>query len=97
MIGVKNMEQSKSDFCFNEVEVSKFVKNGIVGILKTEKKIENTDILAEYGFDSIELIELIIDLEEQFHILIDDQELLPENFQTIDQITTLCMEKMEKS
>ncbi|NBI29828.1 acyl carrier protein [Chengkuizengella marina] len=89
------MEQSKYDYNLSEAEVSIIVKKNIIKILKTKENIENTDYLAEYGFDSIEMIELIIDLEEKFHILFDDEELLPENFQTINQITRLCMEKLE--
>ncbi|SDT35599.1 D-alanine--poly(phosphoribitol) ligase subunit 2 [Paenibacillaceae bacterium GAS479] len=51
-----------------------------------------TDLRNE-GLDSIKTIEFIVNLEVEFDIQIDDQDLLVENFSTINKVTKLLSEK----
>lgn len=49
--------------------------------------LENDTPLLESGIlDSLSLLRLLIYLEEVFHIAVDDFDIIPENFQTIDAI-----------
>ncbi|REK71601.1 acyl carrier protein [Paenibacillus paeoniae] len=48
--------------------------------------------LRNEGLDSIKTIEFIVNLEVEFDIEIDDQDLLVENFSTINKVTKLLSE-----
>lgn len=57
-------------------------------------KIENIDpkeSLYKKGIDSINMILIIDEIEEKFHIKIPDEELLMSNFETIEQISKLVI------
>lgn len=74
---------------FVESEISKNQKN---------MKIKNTDSLIEEGiFDSMALMKLISFLEENFKIQIAGDELVLENFENIDAITSFVNEKLTQS
>ncbi len=50
--------------------------------------------LIETGFiDSFEIVNLVVELEEMFGIDIDPEEIIPDNFQTVNAIINL-MEKL---
>jgi len=49
----------------------------------------------DHGIDSIKLVELIIDLEEEFDIEVDTGSLSHQNFATIDLITEYVTSKLE--
>jgi acyl carrier protein len=49
--------------------------------------LRNDTPLIETGIlDSLGLLSLLVFLEEQFHIWVDDYEVIPENFHTVDAI-----------
>ena len=50
------------------------------------KKLEYLDLVDDLGMDSITFISIVIEIEEQFSIKIPENELLIENFKTIDNI-----------
>lgn len=48
---------------------------------------ESTGLLGKgIGLDSIEIIQLVAALEEEFDLTIDDDDLLPDHFQTIGDL-----------
>ncbi|QMU78276.1 phosphopantetheine-binding protein [Streptacidiphilus sp. PB12-B1b] len=47
------------------------------------------DKLVDLGIDSLRLVELIIDLEQRFGIMIPDGEMLAENFSTVGSVSLL--------
>ena len=48
---------------------------------------ENTGLLGKgIGLDSIEIIQLIAALEEEFDLTIDDNDLLPDHFRTLGDL-----------
>ena len=49
--------------------------------LKNDTPLLESDIL-----DSLQILRLVLFLEEQFNISVDDFEVLPENFETVDII-----------
>ena len=54
---------------------------------------EDTDLL-EYGLDSMTCVEMVVNLEEEFGITVDEEDLLVENMSTISKIKDL-IEKYE--
>ena len=54
---------------------------------------ENTDLM-EYGLDSMTCVEVVVNLEEEFGITFDEEDLLVENMATIAGIKDL-VEKYE--
>lgn len=58
-------------------------------------KFKDTDNLIETGIiDSLGIQRLLLYLEAAFSIHISDDELIPDNFETIDAICSLCWEKL---
>lgn len=49
--------------------------------------------LRDEGLDSLKTIELIVNLEIEFDIQIDDEDLLVDNFSSISKIASLLSEK----
>ena len=49
--------------------------------------------LNKTGLDSVGMIELIHTIEDQFHIRISDEEVIPENFDSIRSVTRLLESK----
>lgn len=52
-------------------------------------KLEDKADLREHGLDSISSIELIVMLENEFNISVDDDDLLIDNFNTIEKLMIL--------
>ena len=64
----------------------------------TEGDVENIGIeeeLTEYNLDSLTAIELIVNLESVFDILIDDEDLLIENVSSIEKIIAVVNKCIE--
>jgi acyl carrier protein len=51
------------------------------------------DLLANEILDSLMIVELVSFLEERFRIRVSDDDLMPENFKTIDDIAALVAAK----
>ncbi len=51
--------------------------------------IKETDDLRDWGLDSLKSIDVIVALEDEFNIAIDDDDLLIENFNTVEKILKL--------
>ncbi len=47
---------------------------------------EDTDLLTDLGLESIQIVELVLSLEEEFGIEFDDDDLNPDNFQIVGSI-----------
>ena len=56
--------------------------------------IKNDDLLMESGIlDSLGVVELVTYLEQQFKIVVSDEDLVPENFQTIQHLANFLRRK----
>jgi acyl carrier protein len=51
--------------------------------------IENTDFITKGMLDSFDIISLVSDLEENFEIVVEGAQILPENFESIEAIFNL--------
>jgi acyl carrier protein len=56
---------------------------------------EETDIAGDLGADSLDLVEMIMMLEEEFGIVITDESIY--NYKTVGEITNFIEETLEKT
>lgn len=57
--------------------------------LNVNKEINDNDDLINLGLDSLKAIEIVVSIEEKFQIEIDDEDLLVDNFASINCIENL--------
>ena len=72
----------------------------IINTILTEKRFSDTitsdmNLSEDLGFDSLSLVELIVDLEDRFDIEIDESDLDPGLIKTVGQIYTLIDKYLE--
>lgn len=59
------------------------------------EEIENDkSLVTEYGVDSLNLLELVVGVEEEFGVQIGDTEFRVSNFETVDALADFLKEKM---
>lgn len=81
----KTIEQSVREF---------IVTNFLFG--DTSNRLSDQDSLLEKGIiDSTGVVHLVSFVEEAFGITVDDEEILPENFDTISRLTQFVQKKIE--
>lgn len=56
----------------------------------------DTDFIEEGMLDSFDVVSLVSELEENFNLLIDGEDIIPENFSTVEAIEAL-IKKSEKN
>lgn len=69
------------------------IREIIKDTLDTNKEIGIEEDLITVGLDSLNTVSLILELEDRFDIAFDDNELLTENFSSIEKIATNILEK----
>ena len=72
----------------------------VINSILTEKRFFDTiaadmKLSEDLGFDSLSLVELIVDLEDRFNIEIDESDLDPGQLKTVGQIYTLVDKYLE--
>jgi methoxymalonate biosynthesis acyl carrier protein len=78
-----------------ESSVREFLKDQ-VAVQEGKDDIATDESLLDSGvLDSASILELVSFLEERFSFTIDDEELVPENFETVDSIVSLVTSKKE--
>jgi acyl carrier protein len=61
----------------------------------TEETFSNTTSLLDYGvIDSLGIIELLTFLEKEFSLTVSDDEVLPQNLDSIDRASHFVLRKM---
>jgi acyl carrier protein len=78
-----------------ELELRQFiVENFLFG--KEDAPLANGDSLLELGIiDSTGVLELVSFLEQKYHFTIEDEELVPENLDSIDRLVRFVRRKAE--
>jgi acyl carrier protein len=72
-------------------------KHIIEGFLFGSNGLGDEDSFLEYGVvDSTGILELVLFVEEAFSIVVDDDELLPENFDSISSLTRYVTRKQKR-
>jgi acyl carrier protein len=55
---------------------------------RDESKLQNDDSFLEEGIvDSTGILELLLFVEETFDIMVEDEEVLPDNFDSVERLT----------
>lgn len=63
--------------------------------LARKKHIQNADALLETGIvDSQGILELVAFIEREFRTIVDDEELIPQNFRSISRIAAFVRSKL---
>ena len=67
------------------------MKEKVLQILKTvNTSIEDgVDLISGGAVDSFEVVNIVMELEEAFNIEIDAEDVVAENFETVDSITAM--------
>jgi len=62
---------------------------------KDEEKLHNDDSFLEDGIvDSTGILELLLFVEETFGVQVEDEEVIPDNFDSVERLTRyICMKK----
>ena len=77
----------------NKTKIREFItENFLFGEANGLK--DDTSFLEEGIIDSTGVLELVNFLEEEFSITVDDEELIPENLDSINNVTTFLVGKM---
>lgn len=71
------------------------IKNNLSVIYENEKISSETDLIKDLGFDSITIIQLILDIEETFDIEIND-EIEYEELVLVGKLEKLIIDKLKK-
>ena len=75
-------------------KIHKFIKENFLSV---SKDIEDTTSFLETGaVDSTGILEIIQFLEETFGITVQDEELVPENLDSFENLTNFVKRKLEK-
>jgi acyl carrier protein len=69
-----------------EKELLHFLKTSI---LAEKVDLSETDELRTIGVDSFSIVEIILFIERKFGLIIPDNQLLPENFKSVESIASL--------
>lgn len=78
-----------------ESSVREFLKDQVVTRQSKDDVSADESLLDSGVLDSASILELVSFLEERFDFTIDDEELVPENFETINAIVALVTSKKE--
>ena len=78
------------------------ILNSITDILHKLELINNADVLNEntgllgrgVGMDSVEVLQMVAAIEEEFDLTIDDEDLLPIHFRTISNLITFIDQRL---
>lgn len=70
------------------------MKERVIGVLvqvnkKVEPHLDSTGLISSGILDSLDIMNLIMELEGEFEIEIDPEDVLSENFESVDAITAL--------
>ena len=65
--------------------------------LARKRGVKESDLLLESGvLDSMGVLELVHFIEQEFNVQVSDEELVPENFQSIDRLVSFLQSKARR-
>ncbi len=80
------------------MELVERIEKIIVNILRIEperiREISGDETLNRIGVDSVNFIEIVIGLEDEFNITFEDDELLLQNLNTINKLKDIITQKL---
>ena len=72
------------------------VEANIYESVSIKEILEDTKLIEELQFDSVNLIQLIVDIEDEFGISLSDDDLLSDKLNTPGELYEMICEAMEK-
>lgn len=79
-----------------KVEIQAVVLDFVLAKFPAAKKAgldQNAELLDQGIIDSMGILEIVLFIEEHFQVVLDDEEMIPENFQTIPALADLVHRK----
>lgn len=73
--------------------VIEFIENKLI-VDSEQPKLHPGQALFGTLLDSLSILRLMVFIEEQFSVHVEDEELLPENFQTVERIAVFIQHKL---
>lgn len=70
------------------------ITNKVKEVLEIEQDIDVHQDLVELGLDSLVSVSLLVDIEEMYSILFDDEEMIIDNFSSIYKVCKLVSGKL---
>lgn len=83
------LDQQNIQDVVQELLVARLPEGNLTGFSASMEQIP----FVQLGLDSVQFIEMLVQLEEIFGITIDDEDLLPENFQNLAQTVSYISRK----
>ncbi|TXK84584.1 phosphopantetheine-binding protein [Paenibacillus sp. N3.4] len=80
-----------------EQEIMGFLRKTIANLTENpalEQELEDDQLIQQAGMDSVRIIKLIVEIELNYEIAFDDDELLTENFATLKVIGEQINQKL---
>lgn len=74
--------------------LTKFILDNFSGNLNKQTLNGDEDLLEQGIIDSLGVMGLISFMEEQFGIIVNDEEVVPENFQSVNAIQSYLQQKI---
>ncbi len=78
----------------NLENLEKFMLDEIVAGLGRKSLAPDEDLLEQGMIDSLGVMKLIVFIEETFRLSVDDEEIVPENFQCLNSMANFIEHKM---
>ncbi len=72
--------------------LAQFMENKLI-LGESRSKLTADEPLLNGRLDSVNILRLVVFIEEQFHIQVLDEELVPENFQTVRKVAEYIQQK----
>jgi D-alanine--poly(phosphoribitol) ligase subunit 2 len=69
--------------------ISEWIRNNCLKASPDTQLSGGTRLLEEVGLDSLEIVRLVNFVEDEFQISVDVEELVPENFETLDRVVAM--------
>ncbi len=77
-----------------KLKIIKFIKNNF----PLNEELNDDDSFFDSGIiDSIGVLELVAFIEKKFNVKIDDEELIPDNLDSVNKILNFIKDKLSKS
>lgn len=73
--------------------LKQFIKEELVPNFDPDELKENESLLERGVIDSMGIMKLLAFIEEKFQVKVSDEELIPENFETLSSIADLILKK----
>lgn len=77
--------------------VREFILNHFLKGDKSRKLIDDASFIEEGIIDSVGVLELVAFLEEKFGLKVEDEEIVPENFDAITKLDIFVQAKLAKN